>query len=691
MNVCFSPWRGIARCWLLLLLALVVAEARAGITFTLEFQRDRLPAQYGGLNLYFGYPSLSADSNSVPLTIHRVFGPDTNHQATVGTNFGSGGSALHFTLADLLAGINGTWTLILNEGHPSAQTNHFTLTLAGMTSNSFPAATILLPANGATGLPPATPFHWTGPAGWTELNVNVHSEDYLFYESANLPPASTNWPAAPPVLVGTNVFVVNYKSNAAPFATVSTPTNVIGGASLTGWSNDLKIVTITESWFTVVTPLDPPAELRAHHSFDNPFFAGQDTSGLNNHITSGSWCDIGPPVHSTNAGVFGGAMIYHGSNWNSLSTNLVPVFASNFSVSLWVKTTSIFGSDTDPAFAGAGLLSASSYLPPYTETIPLALTGSKLAFTTSDLDFNYDTLHSTSDINTGVYTHIVVTRAQATGRMKLYVNGVLEDSAINNIARYTNFTGLTLGHKGNCFNGAASTIDEVQIYRGVLSSNQVAYLYANPTNTAPLESTLGEAVDAPQFTWTTGSDAAWTAQSMVAFDGLDAAQSGAISNYQSTYLETTVQGPGIVEFTWKVAADNFDYLEFYVDGNYRSYIDTYSDWTTESYTVPGGTRTLRWEYWADNSAVGNTNRGWLDQVTFTQLPPVQVTSLTNTGAGFQFQFLSNDGFDHYVEYRDDLATGTWLPYTNLFGNGGLLTVVQPATNIQKRFFRVRTE
>lgn len=684
------------RWWLLLLLACSCAPAaRAGVNFTLEFQRIRQPAAYGGLNLYVAYPSLGADGGSVPLTSHLVFGPVTNHFSFLGTNFGGSSTAVHYELADLVGALSGTWTLVLNQGHPTAQTNRFTVSFAGLTSNAFPAAVVYSPAEGALNLPPNFAYHWTGPANWTELDVNVHSEDFSWYEFSILPPAGTNWPAAPPALGGTNIFVVNYRSNNTPFTTISIPTNAANGQPLAGWAGASKIASILETWFTVTVPPDPPAQLRAHLNFDNPVFAGEDTSGQGNHILSSSWCAGGPPGYSSSGGVAGGAMIYNGTNWHSLNSNLVPVLASNFSISLWVKTTGTYGSDTDPAFAGAGLLSAANYLPPGNQTIPLALTGSKLAFTTSDPGSSYDTLHSTSDINTGAFVHVVVTRAQASGRMSLYVNGVLEDSALNNTALYTNFTSLVLGHRGDCAHGVPSTIDEVQIYSGVLNSNQVAFLYANPTLTAPISFDIGEAVDAPQLTWNTGGTeggAPWFGQTNTTYDGVDAAQSGALEGFQSSFVETLVQGPGVLEFQWQMYATNFDYLEFYIDGNYQAYIDGENGWWSETFNIPGGApRMLRWEYWADDSAAGNSNRAWLDQVTFTPLPPVDILTLSNTSAGFQFGFLTSDGFDHLVQYRDDLTNGVWLPYTNIAGTGGIFTVIQPATNIQKRFFRVLTQ
>ena len=79
--------------------------------------------------------------------------------------------------------------------------------------------------------------------------------------------------------------------------------------------------------------------------------------------------------------------------------------------------------------------------------------------------------------------------------------------------------------------------------------------------------TLGEALNATNFTWTSGGAASWLAQSTTTHDGVAAAQSGTITHSQETWLETTVTGPGPLSFWWKVSSESCcDYLEFYTNG-----------------------------------------------------------------------------------------------------------------------------
>ena len=66
---------------------------------------------------------------------------------------------------------------------------------------------------------------------------------------------------------------------------------------------------------------------------------------------------------------------------------------------------------------------------------------------------------------------------------------------------------------------------------------------------------LGDAVDAPQFNWATGGDAPWFGQTNTTWDLEDAAQSGPVNSFGESWIETTIDGPGQLEFRWKLAAE----------------------------------------------------------------------------------------------------------------------------------------
>ncbi|MCX6926096.1 MAG: immunoglobulin domain-containing protein [Verrucomicrobia bacterium] len=147
--------------------------------------------------------------------------------------------------------------------------------------------------------------------------------------------------------------------------------------------------------------------------------------------------------------------------------------------------------------------------------------------------------------------------------------------------------------------------------------------------------TLGEALDAPQLAWSSGGDAAWTAQTSVTHDGVDAAQSGAISDSHETWVEASVVGPGPLSFWWKVSSESgYDYLEFYTNGVRVTRIAGEVNWQVQSYALGTGTQVLRWRYMKDSSSSRGQDQGWVDQVSFAPPsgPPVIVIQPTNQTA-----------------------------------------------------------
>jgi hypothetical protein len=129
--------------------------------------------------------------------------------------------------------------------------------------------------------------------------------------------------------------------------------------------------------------------------------------------------------------------------------------------------------------------------------------------------------------------------------------------------------------------------------------------------------TLGEALEAPLWIWSSGGDAWWTAQTATTHDGQDAAQSGLISHSQATWMQTTVEGPGTLSFWWKVSSESCcDFLQFQTDGVLMNSIAGEVDWAAVASHIASGTHTLRWTYSKDSSVNSGQDRGWVDQVTF---------------------------------------------------------------------------
>jgi len=129
--------------------------------------------------------------------------------------------------------------------------------------------------------------------------------------------------------------------------------------------------------------------------------------------------------------------------------------------------------------------------------------------------------------------------------------------------------------------------------------------------------TLGEALNIPGITITTSSNANWFPESSTSHDGISAAQSGDISDSQSSFMEFTVHGPGLLSFWWKVSSESgWDFLKFYIDGVPQNIdISGDVDWTQVSgINIPSGSHTLRWTYSKDGSASNGSDAGWVDEI-----------------------------------------------------------------------------
>lgn len=171
-----------------------------------------------------------------------------------------------------------------------------------------------------------------------------------------------------------------------------------------------------------------------------------------------------------------------------------------------------------------------------------------------------------------------------------------------------------------------------------------AWLDVEISLVAPPTVELAEALDTPTLTWTTSSaGAAWTGKRNTTHDGIDAAVSGPIRDNSETFLETTIDGPGILFFWWKVSSEpEFDQLKFIVDGQEIASISGQVDWRKRGHKLAPGPHTLRWSYQKDAGSIGGADRAWLDEVTFVtgdQLPFINSQTLAiSSGLGEVVQF-----------------------------------------------------
>jgi len=91
-----------------------------------------------------------------------------------------------------------------------------------------------------------------------------------------------------------------------------------------------------------------------------------------------------------------------------------------------------------------------------------------------------------------------------------------------------------------------------------------------------------------------------------------------------------------------------------------------------------------------------TPGGVLAKITETTATatPVALVNPKSSGTNFQFSFVSESGFTHYVQYTTNLPTGTWQTYTNFPGDGTLKTNLLPLSLFspsKQVFIRVDTQ
>jgi len=230
----------------------------------------------------------------------------------------------------------------------------------------------------------------------------------------------------------------------------------------------------------------------SQYTFDNSGFVGQDaTTNQNDIYCSSSWGPDGSPVFTNDAIAGSGAVFCSGigsltpCGQSQAFTNWDTALIGSFTLSAWIKTTNTVGNDADHLYDTNG--QAVVYLN-YNNlsyrggVIPMGITGSKAAFFTGSTNGG-DTLHSTHSVTTGVYTHIVVTRDAVSGKKSIYINGLLDSTdsgppgSLDGQSTYASIGGSS----SDAYTGK---LDDVQLYSGVLNSNEVSYLYTHPGQTA---------------------------------------------------------------------------------------------------------------------------------------------------------------------------------------------------------------
>jgi hypothetical protein len=132
------------------------------------------------------------------------------------------------------------------------------------------------------------------------------------------------------------------------------------------------------------------------------------------------------------------------------------------------------------------------------------------------------------------------------------------------------------------------------------------------------------------------------------------------------------------------------------------WVSGFLDVTTDPYNniVPAqfGTNSIISDFLLVGSPIGSfvfSRGGMLAKISeTTAASPVTLLNPQTVGANFQFQFLSQAGFNHSILYRTDLVLGNWQTNSTVAGDGTLKTISIPLSvfNSSKQgFIRVSTQ
>ena len=208
------------------------------------------------------------------------------------------------------------------------------------------------------------------------------------------------------------------------------------------------------------------------------------------------------------------------------------------------------------------------------------------------------------------------------------------------------------------------------------------------------EGSLAHALGGAGLAWQTGGQLPWLAQLQVTRDGALAAQSGAVQPGEESWVETTVHGPGVLRFWWRLApAETTASLELLVNGAPVAALTQATDWEAKSVGVRSGLSTVRWRYARESGTPEAGSGAWLDAVEFTPAEPPILAVLWVDASQVAVRFDSVQGLAYVLQSASTLqgAATEWNPVSTVVGTGQPAVVPVQIEDGATRFFRLVIE
>ncbi len=195
---------------------------------------------------------------------------------------------------------------------------------------------------------------------------------------------------------------------------------------------------------------------------------------------------------------------------------------------------------------------------------------------------------------------------------------------------------------------------------------------------------LAEALDNSTLVWsntfTTNAEPAarWIPQTVSVYDGVDAVQLGPFTNTPTSFLETSVTGPGLLSFFW-AASSPAEGITFWIGTNLIEQRIETGGWEYREFEIPVGLHTLRWGYSNYQDTVAWEAYGVaLDQVVFQQAGLLPVFTLQPQDAHARPHIDANgftaDGTGYPPPTRQWFFNGQPLP-----GQTNVMLSINPVT------------
>ena len=129
--------------------------------------------------------------------------------------------------------------------------------------------------------------------------------------------------------------------------------------------------------------------------------------------------------------------------------------------------------------------------------------------------------------------------------------------------------------------------------------------------------TLAEGLDARNLKFLNTGQSSWVKVSSSNSEGQDAVMSSSSDDAVLSRLLTMIEGPGVLEFAWKIDGSDFDggRLGFYINDSEVSVLKSKSDWKKTTHFIASGKQKLEWTFRLGVMDVGEY-KGYLDAVRF---------------------------------------------------------------------------